>query len=125
PDWVNALDWGRKAVYQDVFRYCQGLIHLRKSHPAFRLTSAEEIQKHLLFLDMPRDRMVGFSLGEHAGGDPWRKIVVLLNANTEAQLVQLPERDWIVVVNGQQAGTEALREWHDVQVAVPARTALV
>lgn len=125
PDSVNALDWQRKALYLDVFRYNQGLIRLRKSHPAFRMTTTEAIQKHLRFLEMPHGQMIGYILSDHANGDAWKEIAVLFNAHLEPQRIQLPSRGWVSVVNGQRAGTERLREVDDHKVTIPPRTALV
>lgn len=125
PDRINALDWERKARYLDVFRYNQGLIRLRKEHPAFRMTTAEAIQRHLRFLDMPAGRMVGFCLSDHANGDPWKTIVVLFNANREPQTVHLPGSNWVIVVDGHSAGTEPLGAVELDRVTVPPRTALV
>lgn len=125
PDRVNAIDWERKARYFHVFEYTRGLIALRKGHPAFRLGSAEAIRRHLRFLDMPRDKMVGYMLFDHAGGDPWERIVVLFNANPHLQWVDLPGEGWVAVVDGERAGTERLWDVHRDTVAVPARSALV
>lgn len=125
PDRVNAIDWERKARYFHVFEYTRGLIALRKGHPAFRLGSAEAIRRHLRFLDMPRDKMVGYMLFDHAGGDPWERIVVLFNANPHLQWVDLPGEGWVAVVDGERAGTARLWDVHRDTVAVPARSALV
>jgi pullulanase len=47
-------------------------------------------------------------LKDHAGGDPWKDIVVIYNGNTEKATYKLPEGKWNVVVNGQKAGTEVI-----------------
>ncbi len=49
PDSVNAIDWNNKSKYRDQFDYYKELTALRKAHPAFRMTSAEEIAKNLVF----------------------------------------------------------------------------
>src|SRR5690606_19467422 len=36
PDKINQLHWCRKERYLHIFHYFQGLIALRKAHPAFR-----------------------------------------------------------------------------------------
>lgn len=125
PDWVNQLDWERKAQYLDVFAYNKGLIELRKAHPAFRMRTAEQIQDHLEFLAMPSSQMVGYVLKDQANGDSWDKIVVLFNATTMEQTVALPGSGWVVVVDGEQAGTTALWTVEGHEVTVPPRTSLV
>ena len=50
-DTVNKIDWTRKSENIDTVNYFKGLIKLRKSHPAFRMTSADMIKKNLKFLN--------------------------------------------------------------------------
>lgn len=104
---INGFDYERKRQFIDVFNYYKGLIKLRKEHPAFRLKTAEEIKKHLEFLPGGR-RIVAFILKDHAGGDPWKDIVVIYNGNPEKSTYKLPEGKWNLVVNGQKAGTEVI-----------------
>ena len=89
PDSINAIDWSLKAKHEDVFRYYQGLIALRKAHPAFRMGEAELVRKHLHFLDAP-EGVVAYALDGEAVGDEWKTIVVVLNANRKAVEVALP-----------------------------------
>lgn len=89
PDSINAIDWSLKAQHEDVFRYYQGLIALRKAHPAFRMGEAELVRKHLHFLDAP-EGVVAYALDGEAVGDDWKTIVVVLNANRKAVEVALP-----------------------------------
>ena len=125
PDWVNQIDWSRKVRYLDVFKYYQGLIRLRKAHRAFRLRTAEEIQKCLRFLPMPAGHMLGYQLSD-AAEDPWKKIVVIFNANRQAQLVRnLPGAHWVTVVDQEQAGLEQISVIKSSEVFVPPLAALV
>ena len=41
--------------------------------------------------------MVGFVLKNHAGGDSWNNIYILLNGSKEAQEVEIPEGNYRVV----------------------------
>jgi pullulanase len=47
PDEVNWLDWDRMEQKKENVEYVKGLIRLRKSHGAFRLSTKELIQYHL------------------------------------------------------------------------------
>ena len=89
PDSINAIDWALKAQHEDVFRYYQGLIALRKAHPAFRMGDAALVRRHLHFLDAP-EGVVAYALDGEAVGDEWKTIVVVLNANREDVAVNLP-----------------------------------
>src|SRR5262245_18093892 len=51
PNSVNMIRWREKAEHIDVFQYYQGLISLRRSHPIFRLETAQEIRRAVKFFD--------------------------------------------------------------------------
>ncbi len=125
PDSINQLDWARKVQYQNVFEYNKGLIALRQAHPAFRMTSTEDIQNNLVFLEMPTEQMVGYTINNNANGDDGNTIAVIFNAHTIEQTVKLPQKGWVIVVDGERAGTEPLREIKGDTVAIPARSSLV
>ncbi len=96
-DTVNAIDWRGKARHFDVFTYLRRLIEMRKAHPAFRLTTAAQVTKHLQFLDAGDACTVAFMLNGKAVGDVWARIVVILNAEPKAVEVRVPEGDYTVV----------------------------
>lgn len=100
PDSINRLDWNNMKRYPQVFDYYAGLISLRKQHPAFRMGSAEEIRKHLNFLNAPAG-VVAYQLKDNAGGDSWKNIIVVLNSQKTPQTVTVPENTYtIVLANG-------------------------
>lgn len=108
PDAVNQIRWDNKDNFSRVFDYYQGLIELRKSHPAFRMNSKEAIAKHLQ-VTKSDGSIVSFQLKDYANGDTWKNIVVIYNANKTAQTVQLPGGSaWNIVVNDRAAGTAKL-----------------
>ena len=41
---INAIDWNLKHANADQFDYYKELIALRKAHPAFRMTKAEDFK---------------------------------------------------------------------------------
>jgi pullulanase len=104
PDSVNQLKWERKAQYRQVFEYYRGLIALRREHPAFRLATAEEVQRHLRFLEDTPANTVAFLLKDNAGGDAWKQIVVIYNPNKDGVTVSLPDGTWNVFVRELQFG---------------------
>ncbi|MFD2670849.1 type I pullulanase [Marinicrinis sediminis] len=125
PDSVNQLDWVRKDQYQHVVDYFKGMIELRKSHPAFRMTSAEDIQEHIAFIDTPSE-VVAYTINDHANQDSWETIAVVYNADKNNQQVTLPkDGSWHVVLNGEQAGTQPITTLEGNQIDVPARSAMV
>lgn len=100
PDTVNAIDWSLKAENKDQFDYYKGLMALRKAHPAFRMTSAEDIARHLVFDKIDNTKtpgVISYSLKDNANGDSWKEIKVILNGSTEAQEVNVPKGKWMIV----------------------------
>lgn len=97
PDSINAIDWSNKAKYHDLFDYYKRLIALRAAHPAFRMTSAEQVAKHLTFDEKTGKNVVAYTLGNHANGDAWGTILVILNGNRKPTTYKLPVGTWTAV----------------------------
>lgn len=118
PDSINRLDWNNLKRYPQVFDYYSGLISLRKQHPAFRMGSADEVCKHLVFLDAPAG-VVAYQLKDNAGDDSWKNIIVILNSQKTPQTVNVPEGSYtMVVANGKvNAGGIGLVSGKTVTVA--------
>lgn len=95
PDSINEFHWDNLKQYPQVFEYYRGLISLRKNHPAFRLANADAVRNHLEFIATD-DCLVAFRLKNLEGIDSWKDIIVILNANKEAKLVNVPEGEYTV-----------------------------
>lgn len=124
PDSINQLPWDNMQKYPQVFAYYQGLIALRKAHPAFRLGSAELVRKHLEFLPVG-EGLVAFRLKDNAGGDVWRDIYVVLNANKYACMVDVPEDAYTSVVAAGKVNLDGIRSTTTSKLEVPAQSALI
>ncbi len=81
PDRINQIDWSRKNVYIEIFRYYQAMINLRKAHPAFRMISGDQIRKHLIFSSEYQPGVASYVLVNHANDDKWRTILLVFNGN--------------------------------------------
>lgn len=125
PDSINAIDWSRKALHADVFAYYKGLIQLRKNHPAFRLGSAELVRRHLEFLPVEGKNLVAWRLKEHAGGDRWEDIVVVLNSRREPARVAVPQGVYTVVCRDGIINEDGLAKVSGAELVVPAQSALI
>jgi hypothetical protein len=106
-DTVNQFYWALKAKNRAVFNYYAGLIHLRDQHPAFRMTSASQIQQHLIFLNAPA-HVLQYELILNANGDRWTDIDVIYNPNSTPAQVTLPGGRWTIVAKGNRAGVASL-----------------
>jgi len=129
PDSINRLDWKNKELYPQVYEYFSRLIALRKHHPAFRLGSADLVRRHLEFLPcpetVPAGSVVAFRLKDNAGGDPWRDIIVILNANATAVEMPIPEGSYIIVCRNGAINEEGVGEVSGSVVTVEAQSALI
>ena len=125
PDEINHLDWNNLKKYPQVFAYYKGLIQMRKSHPAFRLGSAELVRKHLEFLPTQQDCLVAFRLKNHAGGDKWNNIYVVLNGNTDLQSVNIPKGKYTIVANNGVINEAGIGEMEGGEVMIDAQTVLI
>ena len=124
PDSINMMPWQNLERYPQVFSYYKNLIALRKAHPAFRLGSAELVRKHLEFLPTA-PCLVAFRLKDHAGGDAWNDIIVVLNANREARQVDIPEGQWTVVCSDGVINAEGFGTLPGGTVNVDPQSALI
>lgn len=124
PDSINQLPWDNMQKYPQVFAYYQGLIALRKAHPAFRLGSAELVRKHLEFLPVG-EGLVAFRLKDNAGGDAWRDIYVVLNANKYTCMVDVPEDAYTSVVAAGKVNLDGIRSTTTSKLEVAAQSALI
>ena len=125
PDNINHLDWNNLKKYPEVFDYYSGLIALRKAHPAFRLGNAEAVRQHLEFLPVPSG-VVAFRLKNHAGGDAWNDIIVILNANRTAQTINVPMNQYTAVVKDGVVKAEGIGDIINAdKVEVSAQRAMI
>ena len=136
PDSINHLDWDNLKRYPQVFDYYKNLIQLRKNHPAFRLGSADLVRKHLEFLDVTNysspigeagegSALISFCLKDHAGGDKWKDIYVVLNASRQQQTVSLPFGSYETVCDDGRICENGIRHFTSDQVTVSPQSALI
>lgn len=125
PDSINAIDWNLRHQNADQYNYYKELIKLRKSHPAFRMTTAEQIQKHLKFDKVTQPGLISYSLLDNANGDPWKEIKVIFNGSDESRQVKVRKGNWIVIADDGQINAEGLGTSKGGNVTVAPRSALI
>lgn len=125
PDSINNIDWRRKTLNADVFAYYKGLIQLRKAHPAFRMGNADLVRKHLEFLPVAGSNLIAYRLKEHANGDAWQDIIVVLNGRAEPAKLTVPEGKYTVVCRDGLIDDRGLGTLYGPEVNVPAQSALI
>ena len=124
PDSTNSLKWDNKGNVLDVYEYYKGLIAFRKAHGALRMTTAEDVQNNLTFVDGLDANVVAYTIENSPNGEVAEQLFVVYNANATATEVTLPEGTWEIYVNGEKAGCEVLGT-AEGKVTVDGITAMV
>ncbi|MBL7818286.1 MAG: type I pullulanase [Saprospiraceae bacterium] len=134
PDDINQIDWARKAKYLDVYNFYKGMIALRKAHPAFRMATTAEIQKHLQFIKplsfdskvfVETPNVIMYTLDGKAVGDKWQRILVILNGHTEGGRFKIPAGKWRIVVDGDKVDLKSKRDFKGDEIIVQPISATI
>lgn len=91
PDSINAIDWDLKTINNGQFEYYRELIALRKAHPAFRMRSAGEIARNIVFDNTGIPNLISYSILNNANDDDWKEIKVVFNGNSEDVSIDIQE----------------------------------
>lgn len=78
PTSLNAIDWSRAYGFRKMTERFRTLIAIRKAHPVFGITDAEEIRKRLTFLPHFTEGLILYRIEEDDGG-----LVIFHYADTE------------------------------------------
>ncbi len=124
PDSINQLDWGNMVRYADVFNYYKQLIHLRQHHPAFRMGDALQVRQSLEFLPT-QPCLVAFKLKNHAGGDTWNNIFVVLNGNKTSCTLDVDDAIYTVVCRDGQIDEQGLGTISGPTIEIAPQSALI
>lgn len=110
PDSVNNLKWNdlNQDIYWDTYQYYQGLIDFRKAHPALRMTDAEQVKNSITAITDPHSSVLAFQIDGGVNGEESEGLYVIFNPRSEASNMTLPEGQWTVYINGEDAGTVPL-----------------
>ena len=125
PDSINVIPWQQKSLYADTYNYIKEMIALRKHHPAFRLGDADKVKEHLEFLPVKQECVVAYRLKDHAGGDEWGEIYVVLNSNRKTVKVEVPKGNYTVVCRDGKVNEAGLGTVKGTRVSVPAQSAMI
>ena len=109
-DEINNIKWDdlNNETYMDTVNYYKGLIEFRKAHPALRMTSADDVKANVTAMKGLESNVLAFHINGGVNGEPSDGLFVIFNPRKAATTVELPEGDWTIYVNGEDAGTTAL-----------------
>lgn len=125
PDSVNAIDWTLKNKNAEQFNYYRELIKLRKAHPAFRMTTAEAVAKHIVFDNVKGDNLISYSLIDNANGDSWKEIKLVFNGSTEDREVKIKKGEWIIIAQDSKINADGMGTTKGGKMIVAPTSALI
>lgn len=125
PAEINAIDWNLKTANADQFNYYKELIKLRRSHPAFRMTKAEDVARNLVFDKVKSPLLISYSLKNNANGDSWKEIKVVFNGSKETQTVNVGKGDWKVIARDGRLEAEGFDTTRGGRLEVAPTSALI
>ena len=109
-DAVNSIKWDElnKAEYMATYEYYKGLIAFRKAHPALRLTNSADVNSSVFPASGLEANVVAYTINGGINGETAENIYAIFNANSTAKTVTLPEGEWHICVNKNEAGVYSL-----------------
>jgi pullulanase len=125
PDSINAIDWSLLNTNAEQFNYYKELIKLRKMHSAFRMTSADDVAKNLVFDKVSDSNLISYSLKNNANGDISREIKVVFNGNDHDVTVKIPKGNWTIVAQDGNICADGLGSIKGGNITVAATSALI
>lgn len=131
PDSINAIDWNLKSLNAQQYNYYRELIALRKAHPAFRMTTSNDIARHISF-DISEPNLVGYTITDNANGDEWKEIKIVFNGRDTDAEIKVPDGNWIIIAfdgnmdhNGLKNTDGTPMTTEGGSITVPHRSALI
>ena len=125
PDSINAIDWTLKSRNAAQFEYYRNLIALRKAHPAFRMTTAENIARNIVFDKVTTPNIISYSIRNNANGDEWKEIKIVFNGSDTPFAAKIPRGDWTVIARDGELNPEGLGSSSGGTVMVEPVSALI
>ena len=124
PDSINAIDWNLKHANAEQMEYYRQLIRLRKEHPAFRMTTAEQVARHIRF-DKTEPGLISYSLIDHANGDSYKEIKVIFNGSEENRQIKVPKGNWTILAEDGRINASGLATSKGGKLTVAPTSALI
>ncbi len=93
---VNDIKWGNKKTYKEVFDYYKGMIEMRKAHPAFRMTTKDQVFSNVS--TKGENGAIVVDINGAAVGDSWSNIKLVINSGNDMTIGGVD--GWKKKVNG-------------------------
>ncbi len=125
PDSINAIDWSLKTANADQFNYYRNLIRLRREHPAFRMTDAEDVARNIVFDRIDSPNVISYSIKNNANGDEWKEIKLVFNGSVSPFVARIPRGEWTVIARDGEINPDGLDSSRGGSVTVAPTSALI
>ncbi len=123
PDSVNAIDWSLVETNKDMVDFYKGLIAVRKALPELRINNKGDLSQGLSIRDLDlKDGVTSYSIKDPASKN---HTVVLFNNNADSRAVLVPDGNYKVYVDGNQASADGVKDFVGNVYTVGARSAVV
>jgi pullulanase len=106
-DVVNGINWDLKTQNNASYQFIKSLIQIRRTHPAFRMQTAQEIATNLNFEENLPTGIIAYTINGAAVGDTWKKIWVAYNGKQTPQTITLPKGSWKVGLSSKGSSKSA------------------
>jgi pullulanase len=124
-DATNSIKWSTKTTNLITSKYYQGIFALRAAHPAFRMTTTEQLKANLKFLNAANN-VIAYTLNGKAVKDSATNILVIHNPNAAPTVVNLPNKNkWTILVKGNVAGTKPIETLTGNKLTIAGQTTMV
>lgn len=109
-DYTNSIKWDtlEDENVADMYEYYKGLIDFRQAHSGLRMTTTEDVENNLTFMEVEQKNVVAYTIANSPNGEKAKNIMVIYNGNKEAVDITLPDGKWNIYIDGEKAGTEVL-----------------
>lgn len=125
PDSINAIDWTLKTRNKAQYDYYRNLIRLRREHPAFRMTTAEDIAKNIVFDKVKTPNVVSYSIRNNANGDEWKEIKLVFNGSNSPYVAKIPRGEWTIIARDSEINPDGMGSSRGGTVVVTPTSALI
>ena len=125
PDSINIIPWENKEKYADLYEYYRQMIAIRHAHKGFRLGCAEAVKEHVEFMPTDNEHLIIYRIKDLEGIDSAKSLIVLLNGGAEAQQVEIPESEYVLLAFNGEADVNGLSELHESQAIVAPYSATI
>ena len=106
-DAINSIKWDN-FTNTEVYEYYKGLIQFRKNHAGLRMTTTEDVEKNLKFVEDAPSQVVAYTIDGAAEGEVADMLFIAYNGSAEAKEITVPEGTWNVCIKDNKAGIEVI-----------------